>query len=391
MKIGILTFHAPCNFGANLQAYSSTCYFRKHGHEVVVLNFIREADHNYRNKISAPQWQEHHDFITRNLPLTKILSTVEEVENEIISQKLDLMVIGADAVWRMPQNKEDLVFYGTWLRNLSTHVPTASLSAAHMGNGFRELDDEYKRIIRECLLNFKLISTRDSWTRDRLNKDIFGSDIVKIVNPDPVVWLSEFLGNREIDLPQEIEKNKYFLMSLPKDWIKYHTQKRLNWFKDFKQIVNNNGFQLVELPIPEGDSGAPFDYTIPFPLNPADWFSWIRDAKAFCGVRFHAIVSCISSGTPFYSIDTYGNPSRLLTVINRMGLYRFARLFDGRSKIRNLLKGSSFENNRVHGEIINLPPDKLFSILTTTDSNRILEFRDSLRAQFDSTAAKIME
>lgn len=391
MKIGILTFHAPCNFGANLQAYSSTCYFRKLGHEVVVLNFIREADDNYINKVPKTQWNEHHRFINDYLPLTKQLRSSEDIETEIINQNLDLVVIGADAVWRAPQSKNDLVFYGTWLVNQTKKVPTASLSAAHMGAGYKDLSEQTKYIIRECLSQFKLISTRDSWTRDKINEDIFGLAVVNAVNPDPVIWLSNFFSQRELIFPEGIEKKQYILMSLPKDWVKHHTSKRLNWFAKFKKIVNDNGYQLVELPIPEGISGAPFDYTIPYPLNPADWFIWLRDAQAFCGLRFHAIVSCISSGTPFYSIDTYGNPSKWVKVLNKLGFYRIGRMFDSRSKIRNLLKGSGLEKQRIHEDITNIKPSNLYSSLFSIKPEQIINFRNGLRNQFDKTASKILE
>lgn len=391
MKIGILTFHAPCNFGANLQAYSSTRYFERLGHEVMVLNYIRNADEKYKETVQQVQYDEHHSFVNANLPLTAALHTAEQVKAEIKNQAFDLVIIGADAVWRTPKSNDDLIFFGSWLVDESLRIPTASLSAAHMGDGFGNLSSEHKNVITEALSRFKIISTRDTWTRDKINHDIFNSDRVRIVNPDPVIWLSDFMTDRIANFPSEIHKGNYILMSLPKDWIKHHTDKRVKWFERFKSIVNEYGYKLVELPIPEGSSGAKFDYTIPYPLNPIDWFSWIRDAKAFCGVRFHAIVSCISAGTPFFSIDSYGNPSRIISIANRLGAYRIARSFDHRSKIRNLLKNSPFENYRVHGEIANISPSKLYKRLCNTDSKRILEFRDKLRAQFNTTVSMILD
>lgn len=48
MKIGILTYHAACNFGAFLQLLSTVEHVRKRGLEPLVINWIPkdfETDH----------------------------------------------------------------------------------------------------------------------------------------------------------------------------------------------------------------------------------------------------------------------------------------------------------------------------------------------------------
>ena len=39
MRIGVLTYHCPPNFGAQLQAVSTVGYLRRVGHDVIVLNW----------------------------------------------------------------------------------------------------------------------------------------------------------------------------------------------------------------------------------------------------------------------------------------------------------------------------------------------------------------
>ena len=53
MKIGILTFHRPANFGANLQAYCSMCYLRSLGYEAKVIDYVRAGDLEYRKQVDA--------------------------------------------------------------------------------------------------------------------------------------------------------------------------------------------------------------------------------------------------------------------------------------------------------------------------------------------------
>jgi len=41
MKIGILTYHAPYNFGANLQAYTTSLYLKSLGHDPMIIDYGR--------------------------------------------------------------------------------------------------------------------------------------------------------------------------------------------------------------------------------------------------------------------------------------------------------------------------------------------------------------
>lgn len=382
MKIGVLTFHAPSNFGANLQAYSSVCYYKSLGHEVCILNYLRTTDEKYRDSVNYSQYKEHARYVREELPVTGIIRNVDELKAIMLSEHIELLSIGADAVWRVPKSEANFLYFADWLfsDDRLKDIPVVSLSAAHMGNGFTGLPAKSKARLKHDLSQFTFITVRDTWTRQKMNEDIFGAEYIKHINPDPVIWLSDFIGNRKPLLQDKLAGKPYYLMSLP---VRCSGKSKLKcWFKEFKSLVNSNGYNLVELPIPEGISGFDFDYTIPFPINPFDWFCYIGEAKAFCGLRYHAIVSCISSGTPFYSLDSYGNTSRLLMILNRLGYYRFVRHFDKNSKIRNLLLGSEFENHRISGYLENISPKVLFNILEQTERSGVISFRDELRAIF---------
>ena len=56
MKIGILTYHAACNFGAFLQLLSTVEYVRKRGDNPLVINWIPcdfEDDYKKRSKLEV--------------------------------------------------------------------------------------------------------------------------------------------------------------------------------------------------------------------------------------------------------------------------------------------------------------------------------------------------
>lgn len=391
MKIGILTFHMPCNFGANLQAYSSTQYFESLGHEVHVLNYIRQSDLDYKSRVNELQLNAHRQFVEKNLPITNEVSTVSELRSLVKSYLFDLIVVGADAVWRVLPQK-DQIFFMNWLfedPDISC-IPVISMSAAHMGIGFEHLSPQMKNYLKDGLDKFRYLSVRDSWTKNLINKQLFGYEKVSVLNPDPVFLLDSYISKMQLLFPNGLEKNKYYLMTLPNGWLDTHKEKRMKWYNKFKEIVNSAGYLLVELPLPEGTSGLEFDYVVPYPIDPFQWFLWIKNAKAFCGLRFHSIVSSISVGTPFYSIDTYGNSSRVLSVLSRLGFYRFVRLFDFNSKIRNLLYHTNFEENRISKHIENISPLLLYKILDGANISMIHNLCEQNRRLFDMNMKKML-
>lgn len=385
MKIGILTFHRPANFGANLQAYSAYQYFKSSGYEVVVIDYTRSVDVDYKNKVNELQYFAHKEFVDTNLPLTRQVFDQEGLCSVVQEEKCDAVVIGADAVWRFP--KDECVYFAHWLFENPeiVDVAVASLSPAHMGGGFVELDNETKSTIKDCLSRFKYVTVRDEWTKYVINRDIFqGNEMVKTVNPDPVITLHRYVNNIGW-MSQGIKPGSYVVMTLPTEWYKSSRfqKRRQHWFKKFKNLVNESGYKLVELPLPEGKSGMQFDHIVDYPIDPLQWFLWIKNAKAFCGMRFHAIVSSISSGTPFYSIDYYGINSKKAMLLDALGLHQLARKGDTNSKIRNLLINSTFEANRTGRYIEFESPKKVFSLLTGISRESVEEFRNRLELIFD--------
>lgn len=393
MKIGILTFHRPANFGANLQAYSSMCYLSSLGHEVSVIDYVRQTDFEYKSKVDIKQYEAHKLFVETRLSLTEQATSDEDLCSIVKQEAFDAILIGADAVWRSP--KDNNIYFAEWLFENEdiNHVAVSSISPAHMGNGYSNIPEDKRRAIHDCLSRFKYITVRDAWTKEVVNRDIFGGEaFVRNVNPDPVFTLFRFMDNEQWNNCGHKSKG-YYLMSLPKDWIdvgKFAKKKR-KWFAQFKAYVNGAGYKLVELPIPEGKSGMKFDYTIDYPIDPLQWFLWIKNARAFCGLRFHAIVSSISNGTPFYSIDSYGDNGRTTKILDILGVHRMARKRDVRSKIYNLLKGSALERNRCGAMVEWESPKKIFKILESTTSMEVINFRDSNLAVFDKNMSEMLK
>lgn len=349
MKIGILTYHRPCNFGANLQAFASSQYLSKLGHDVKVIDFVRERDITYSGIVPDIQYQKHRKFVEERLPLTRMARTEEELRQITREEKFDLVLVGADAVWSATGNYR--IFFCKWLfddQELNKHLKVASMSPADMGGGYAKLPEETKQDIRACLEQFSHVTVRDNWTKKAINNQIFNRrDFVKTVIPDPVSLINELVETEKWN-SYGLEQKKYVVMTLTTDWIKSRRLKkhRVKWFRLFKKQINDAGFKLVELPLPDGPSGLGFDLTLPLPFDCIQWYLTLKNAKAYCGIRFHAIVCCIAAGVPFYSLDTYCKRPQWVALLDVLGLHSFARRFDEKSKIQNLLYGSEFQSFR---------------------------------------------
>jgi hypothetical protein len=395
MKIGILTFHRPSNFGANLQAYASTSLLKKLGHEVKVIDFVRKVDLDYGAKVPQVQFLSHMLFIENNLPLTCRVSDADGLRMICRDEKFDLLIIGADAVWRVP--KDGGIYFATWVfdtPDLASTMKVASMSAAHMGNGFSELNASEREVIKDCLEHFSYISVRDTWTRDKINHDIFGNqEYVQIINYDPVFMLSRYVENVEWDCRGQAAKG-YLLMSLPKNWLsesgRFKVFRKI-WFYRFKKLVRKAGLKLIEFPIPEGKSGLEFDFCVDYPIDPIQWFLWIKNAKGFIGLRYHAIVSSISNCTPFFSIDSYGSSSPNAYRLDYLGLHKRARSLDVNSKIRNLLLKTPFERNRTGRNLETESPKRILSLLLDCQMDKLVQFKEHAQGVFEHNMEELLK
>lgn len=378
MKIAIFTYYNGCNFGAQLQAYSTSCYFNALGHEVWFVNFAKEEDHAFRS-FPEVQVEAHKQFVESRLFLTPRLAH-SEIPDFIRNNAFDVVAFGADAIWNK-RIKEDLaVFTAQWVidTDLANNLKIIAISPAFMGSTYSDLTETERNSFKRGIEAFTYLNTRDSWTRDVVNREIMGKDYIKILNPDPVFLLNAYCADKWDNSKYSVTSGSYVVVTLPcgvSGWERIITKK---WLKLLRETLHNEGLFLVELPLPEGMSGfEEFDVTVQYPIDPLQWFLWLKNAKAFIGLRFHAIVSCLSAGTPFFSLDVYGHIPRWLSYLNRVGIHRWDRQLNTSSKIRNLLEGSGLENYRINGALpIGLPPKKILKNIQDFDMKSLIAFRD---------------
>ena len=327
MKIGILTYHCPPNFGAQLQVTSTVGYLRRNGFEPVVLNwYAKDLEEMYSKRIPTEQVECHNRYAQEALPLSKKCQSEDDLIEEINTLDLDAIIVGSDALFKyVPLKKrrifsfrklkyvdlkntlscellDDNPFFGSFISHLKKKIPASVYAVSSQNCPYKLMTREERQTMANFLSNYQLITVRDVWTKQMI-ENITNRTNVRI-NPDPVF---SFNNNCYLPIPSkeeilkkfELEKN-YVLFSFRDKFI------RAEYIKAIADQVEEKGLQAVGLPMPEGVFETNIPKQIPQPLSPIDWYALIIHSKGYIGERMHPIVVCLHNAIPFFSFDEYG-------------------------------------------------------------------------------------
>ena len=125
------------------------------------------------------------------------------------------------------------------------------------------------------------------------------------ITPDPVFALNQ---NLKQYIPSEEQiRSKY---SLPAHYVLIGLRSQVYTCDELSQLnelFKKEGKECVAFNI-DGvyNYTHPFNYTIPLPLSPLDWFALIKYASAYIGSNMHPIVSSLTNAVPCVSLDNWG-------------------------------------------------------------------------------------
>lgn len=382
MKIGLLAYHAACNFGANLQILSTFKYFKNVGFNPIVINYIpTDLEERYKRNVTQRQYEEHKRFLEDNFLLSSICRSSNEIAQVISRENIDAVVIGSDAVAQCHKKSilfpsktlftiikptSDKVFpnpfWGTFNEFLEKPVPLVFLSASNQNSNYKKLNFQEKLEMNNLINTFSFISVRDTWTKNMFSF-VSENKFSPIITPDPV-----FGFNENVNIPSKsyiLQKfnlpDKYILISFLSS---RYVSKR--WLNEFQELCLNKGYKCIALPFPEGiNFKHNLNQEIKLPLNPIDWYLLIKYSSGYVGNNMHPIVICLHNSVPFYSFDHYGISILRLFLIKQS------------SKIYDLLKNSIFINNWHPSSALLFPKPKpgfVLKKLLNFDFNKANEF-----------------
>lgn len=327
-KVGLLTYHSVSNFGANLQTLSTVSYLRNRGYDVVLINWMPEdLDEYYIKQVHDIQRKEHAAFVHKYLPITKLCRTSKDVQNVIFEENLSSILIGSDAVFsykpilrRFHLSRKSFIaytpvttdhtypnpFWGDFKSNDDIKLISLSASAQFLDLN-RCLCFERKHL-KDALEKFNYISVRDTWTKQIVEK-LTGRQAY--LTPDPVWAFNQNCSLLLQDFDNLRSKyhlaHKYAILSFCK--LLYPD----GWYEDLYSKLHDQGFQVVNLAMPEGCINVKSDIVIDIPLNPIDWYAIIQNSSAYIGQRMHPMIVAFHNNVPFYIFDHYlfktGKPS----------------------------------------------------------------------------------
>lgn len=326
MRIGILTYGRVANFGANLQSASTYKYLEKQGHTPIYIYYLPKDfyDRIEENRKKNPQIQAHYDFfdsVVRNQTL--LCHTTDDINKEIRRNEIEAIIIGSDAVlqhhplisrialrknifpFRIVPVTSDRLFPNVfWGYGISGNIKKALMSVSCQNSEYKYFSYSTKTKMNEAISHFDYISVRDSWTQKMLYH--INSKIKVPITPDPVFAfnynMEEFIPAKKDILSRYGLPKKYVLISMFGQTV---SPLALN---SIKNLFAERGISCVALPMPdEGVSFVhDFDFVIPSPLSPIDWYALIKYSCGYIGENMHPIVCCLHNAVPCYSIDNWG-------------------------------------------------------------------------------------
>ena len=326
MKIGLLAYHAACNFGAFLQLLSTVEYIKKQGDEPMVINWVPRDFRRYYEKHSKKEVLSLYDKLQKEYyPLTKLCETDNEVAKVIEDEKIDAVIIGSDAICQHHPFRERFsfptrtiffishptsdrmypnCFWGTFNDILSNPVPVAILSGSSQDSKYYYIKGRCKQRMKKSILSYKYISVRDEWTRKMISY-ITDKEVIPSVTPDPVFALNYNAGHLLPNKHELLEKYK-----LPNDYLilsfKGEGSVNQEWINEFEKKSNKNGYGVVKLPYADAAAFGDVQYSTKDAISPIDWYALIKYSKGYIGNNMHPIISALANDVPFFSFDNYG-------------------------------------------------------------------------------------
>ncbi len=355
MKIGILTYHAVSNFGAQLQVLSTVSYLKKNGYEPIVVNWYpSDLEQYYIKCIPQEQIKMHNEFVNKYLPVTKLCRTEEDIVTVLSEKQIEGLIIGSDAVLgyqtfrsRLKIRKSGIrlakklanrsypnPFWGNFLLHLKP-MPAVLMSVSSQNAEYRQIHTSLRNKMGVSLNFFNYISVRDDWTQVMVRYLTRGKIFPK-VTPDPVFG---FNNNIITQIPPQSDilakynlPEKYILLSFKDDGTGVVSEK---WIDRFEELAKESDCATVALCMPEGIGFKNnLKYNIDVPLCPLHWYALIKYSQGYIGHNMHPIIVSLHNAIPFFSFDNYG-------------IVQFKYFVNSRSsKIFHILKEAGFQEYR---------------------------------------------
>ncbi len=305
MKIGILTFHRPINYGAFLQSYGLSHRLKKDFSNVdveiidylapiekkkIYLNVLRRIK-KYGIKACFTELKKISVFgkSLSILPLSQKKYCSDNLNDffEYIDKTYDIIIIGSDAVFNWNQNGYPTAFIPQY--NFS--VPVLSYAASVHGLAFYS---ESKERIAQCGKTFsamKAVYVRDLCTEKFVKYCSQNCNVKHSCDPTFLIDFKQLysIEHRSFD---ELKRKyhvsgKYVALMLQNETISREVYERYSKDYTIISLFMNNKYSDCFM----------------YDLSPVEWCEMLKNAEVVVTNYFHGTLLSLQQGTPAMVID----------------------------------------------------------------------------------------
>lgn len=354
MRIGIITYFHPINYGAFLQSYALSSRLNQiDGVTAEVLNFRYPIEDKWYSRSSlkyfkANRFNLNKMHFDRKLDKAfcrdwkKLKLSDEEIISDDINlfvskyrDKYDVIIAGSDEIWKANGYRGFPTVY--WLPG---ELNCRKLSyAASARIDFSKLPQDDQERIREYLNQFEVIGVRDKSTEKSVKKATDYPERVRLCC-DPV-FVYDFKPDR--NRGRQILQERFEIdITKPVLGIMMSNGKIEN---ELRKLQKSNSYEIVSL----------YQYTKGFKnaadLSPLEWVDVIAGLDFLITRFFHATSFAILSGTPFLAVDTHAknrSDSKICDLLSHFGIEERC-ISNADEALKNHFLSDFIENSIVNG------------------------------------------
>ncbi|MBQ3526197.1 MAG: polysaccharide pyruvyl transferase family protein [Akkermansia sp.] len=310
-KIGILTFHRACNYGAVLQCYALNKTLEQLGGSPTTIDYFPSYFRTRYYPTLEPfsiwhikSWLRHKEIVelkeTRNRKFEQFAEkelnlhpgtahNLQELQEIIQNSGIRTWICGSDQVWNNTCANFDQAFF------LYMDLPSGSEKYSYAASfAFKELPQDLSAEYRKRLENFKKISVREQSGIDIIRKLQLGE---AYEHCDPALLLTASDWNK---IASKVQDDSYILI--------YHVKKADLLLKKATELKKKTGLKIVYLSSNYysystiyGKQFRKYRYTPVMESSPQDFISLFANAKYVITNSFHGTVFSILFHKNFWS------------------------------------------------------------------------------------------
>lgn len=308
MKIGILTFHRPINYGAYLQCYALSNRLKREypNSQINVIDYIAPKERK-KILINVLRTLKHFGIINalkdivliskfrkslKYLPLTKDKFCSKNLENlyQYIDNNFDLLIIGSDAVFNWNQNGYPSAFLPNYKFK---KCKIASYAASVHGLKYNQCDKKQMNELSNIFSNYEVIGVRDKNTENFVKKS--SENLYPIHCCDPTFFID---CNKALKLANNYDERilKKYKIDLSKKYIVIMLADG-----EINEVITTKykkDYTIISL-----FKNSKYSDAFLYDLTPFEWMAVLSKASLVITSYFHGTLLSLKQNRPVITID----------------------------------------------------------------------------------------